>query len=532
MLSALMLLAALPTLQAEDARLVMVGNSYTAQNSLHLHVANALVGTVPVWTEVKVHPLTQGGATLDQHAAQTDGSNGDTPWRETLVTGPDAGSWDWVVLQDQSQVPGFPQSNSQWQASRDGALILDEIIQAGGAETVFLLTWGRRDGDSGNPSRYPDYLTMQDHLTEGYLAYAAACAADGSQPWIIPAGHAWRTIHQDLVDASQDPADGDTSFTALYSSDGSHPSPAGSYLAALTAAAALTGRSVAEVPTADGVDEDLAATLREAADRTVLDDPFGEFTYRWALDWTAWESPDDSSSDAQVIISDVITRPSVQLTSDAGAVGWVQLGAIHSGANQGAGRLWIGAGGALEVETLDVCEGDCSLALRGGNLAIAEGTVYDLDHSSGTLGVSGALALPNGYTLGEQASLSLRVAQADTPLINAGDAIVLLGTVVVELDDALAADAGEVLLMRGDGIEHADAEFLLPEGASLLERGDGDGTLLVMSLEGSVDRRVLDSGEDDPGRDCGCAAGRAQPPAWLALGAFLALAVPGRRRSS
>ena len=103
----------------QDVRVLMIGNSYTQANDLHLGVEAALEVGVPVWEDVLVKALTQGGATLADHAARADGSEGDTAWRQELVTGEDAGTWTWVILQDQSQIPGFPQSQAEWQASRD-----------------------------------------------------------------------------------------------------------------------------------------------------------------------------------------------------------------------------------------------------------------------------------------------------------------------------------------------------------------------------------------------------------------------------
>ncbi len=532
MLTSMLLLATLPSSVAEDARLIMVGNSYTAQNSLHELVAQALEGTVPGWSQVKGHPLTQGGATLDQHAAQADGTNGATPWREALVTGAEAGSWDWVVLQDQSQVPGFPQSNSQWQASRDGALILDDIIQDGGAETVFLLTWGRRDGDSGNPDRYPDFLTMQERLTEGYLAYALACAADGSQPWVIPAGHAWRTIHQDLEEAGLDPSSGETDFTALYSSDGSHPSLAGSYLAAISAAAALTGRSVAQVQPPPGVDEALAATLRDAADRTVLDEPFGQIPYRWAFAWEDWQSPEDvevelDDLDSWVIISDTITRPAVSVTHDAGELDLVLVGATHQESQAGAGRLWLLDGGALSVTRMASCTDGCEVVLQGGSLDIGSGDLGSLTHLAGTLMVSDTLDLQSDYSLGSEATLQISAQQADSAPVTVHGTVSLAGSLEVQVSEALRDAAEPVPLIRSPSIDLGLLSSSLPPGASGLELSSDDGDQLL-SLVWDADTGPSTSEDTGPspdpdgGCDCASTAG-GRPPWWLVLVALLPL---------
>ena len=49
-------------------------------------------------------------------------------WNTTLNNG----NWDWVVLQDQSQIPGFPRSQNEWIASKNGAVELSEVIEDNG----------------------------------------------------------------------------------------------------------------------------------------------------------------------------------------------------------------------------------------------------------------------------------------------------------------------------------------------------------------------------------------------------------------
>ncbi len=123
LIAALLLTGAAPA-AAQDARVLMLGNSYTDSNQLDQLVAGVLAAAVPAWSAVDGRRLTQGGMTLADHAALADGTSGDTAWRQALVTGPEAGTWNWVVLQDQSQIPGFPHTEPSWTASRDGAVTL------------------------------------------------------------------------------------------------------------------------------------------------------------------------------------------------------------------------------------------------------------------------------------------------------------------------------------------------------------------------------------------------------------------------
>ena len=232
---------ALSSAQAVGPNVLFVGNSYTQFNdpaALNQSYAAMVAEGMPSW-EVETQRYSRGGQTLPMHLEQatTEG----TQLFNALVT--DGGvAWDLVVLQDQSQIPGFPRDHDQYTASLDASVALAEIIETAGAETRLFMTWGRKDGDSGNPDYYPDFLTMQALLTDGYESYAAAIRAAGHTVEIVPVGLAFQAVYESHVTAGVDPVDG-TLFARLYSSDGSHPSPTGTYLSALVFYTAFTGQS-------------------------------------------------------------------------------------------------------------------------------------------------------------------------------------------------------------------------------------------------------------------------------------------------
>ena len=142
--------------------LLFVGNSYTSNNQLNVRVENLLSAS---GFNPEVQALTSGGKTLAWHGeqAETEGSEWFTSLRNPH---------DYVILQDQSQVPGFPTSSSYWQDSMEGARIIDDLVDDNGGDTFVLMTWGYRNGDESNSWRYPDYETMQQYLEIGYLSYA------------------------------------------------------------------------------------------------------------------------------------------------------------------------------------------------------------------------------------------------------------------------------------------------------------------------------------------------------------------------
>lgn len=248
----------LPSTPAAD-RVLFIGNSYTSVNQLHVLVSDLLVEAGYGGHTEAVAP---GGYRLDQHADDADGTNGDTRLRQLLVTGEEA-AWDAVILQQQSQVPGFPHTEPLWMDMVDGATTLRDLASDAGADTVLLMTWGYRDGDDLNPGLYPDYPTMQDRISDGYNSLADLLAPTGDPVFIAPAGEAWRSIH----------GSGDTTaFEALYGPDGSHPSIRGSYLAACVIFTTLTDESPVGLASGPS-DLDAAERLemQETAEAVVLD---------------------------------------------------------------------------------------------------------------------------------------------------------------------------------------------------------------------------------------------------------------------
>jgi hypothetical protein len=277
-------LIALLTHAAQADQLLFVGNSYTFYNDLNLTLAY-LIETRG--GGVLAARLVGGGMTFDQH--YTNAQDKGTPWHAALV-GPEQ-IWDWVILQEQSQIPGFPESSSYITESVAAAQGLDGLIAAKDAETVFMMTWGRRSGDSQNADRYPDFSTMQGHLTDGYLRYQAETSTADRPTWIAPVGLAFAHIHDSILEDGADPLSEESTFWTLYSNDGSHPSPRGSYLAACVIYVTLTGESSIGLPSQGSMSDSEREFLQTAADASV----FGSLDlldYPWEDDST----PDDTAS--------------------------------------------------------------------------------------------------------------------------------------------------------------------------------------------------------------------------------------------
>ena len=210
--------------------LLFVGNSYTYYNDLDQLVAS-FATSLPGAPIVTASRVASGGYRLPQHAS--DAATDSTPLAAFLGTGPYP-SWTFVVLQDQSQIPGFPESQQERIDSVAASVELARRAAEHGATTLLFQTWGRRDGDSSNPDRFPDFITMNNLLAEGYAQMEQAIRAAGYPVRRVPVGAAFAAIREGDLAAGRDPLDSASLFFRLYAADGSHPSLEGSYLAAAT----------------------------------------------------------------------------------------------------------------------------------------------------------------------------------------------------------------------------------------------------------------------------------------------------------
>ncbi len=254
----------------------MLGNSYTASSSL-----NGLLESMGVLNADAISP---GGKRLDQHWSDvnTSAHASNTTLRDPAI------DWDYVVLQDQSQVPGFYRTTSSWIASKDGAVALSQAVDDEGSESILFMTWGRRNGDAMNPTLYSNFTVMQDRLEEGYIDYRDNMTAAGSTVWIAPVGLAFKHIHDNVVAGGVNASVSGNLFYDLYSSDGSHPSLAGSYLAACVLYATMTGTSPVGSNDTVSLNASIKLQLQQAAAATV----FNETSH---LDYP-WESSSTTST--------------------------------------------------------------------------------------------------------------------------------------------------------------------------------------------------------------------------------------------
>ncbi len=198
----LLLLVSLAAAQ-DTLRVLFVGNSHTYTNSLPSLLRQLATGGGHVLETGMSAP---GGFTLRQHVTHT-----------ATVSAIQQGDWDWVALQEQSQVPVIPYWRATWMLP--AALSLDSLIRLHDERTLLFMTWGWRDGGRqcilDSCAEFRDFQHMQDSMSSSYrrLAVLLDCP-------MVPAGEVFSRV------LAGDP------FAELWNADGYHPSLEGSYLAA------------------------------------------------------------------------------------------------------------------------------------------------------------------------------------------------------------------------------------------------------------------------------------------------------------
>lgn len=242
LLPLLLLATALPA-PAQSTSVLFIGNSYVGTNDLPNMFRQLALSLGDTVTVASVAP---GGYTLYQHATHA-------PTLNAIAGQP----WDFVVLQEQSQLGALP---SDVTTTEHGAQQLLSAIEANWECTypVLYMTWGRENGDPQFCPAYPymcTYAGMQERLRINYVALAHF-----NDAWTAPVGVAWQTVRETHPEID------------LYVSDGSHPTVAGSYLAACVFYTTFFHRSCVGATYTAGLAPATAATLQAIATSTVLDD--------------------------------------------------------------------------------------------------------------------------------------------------------------------------------------------------------------------------------------------------------------------
>lgn len=219
----------------ECLRILFVGNSYTFSNDLPNTFANLARSGGHV---VEIAMLAEGGVGFVEHLNSAQFS-------ATLTSS----TWDYVVLQEQSQIPSIKASRTQsmYPAARE----LVQQIRATSAQPIFFETWAHRGGFPENG--LSNYEAMQYEVNQGYMRIASELNVR-----LAPVGLAWFRALQSNPGLQ------------LWQEDGSHPSEQGTYLAACVFYITLFNESPVGLSYRGNLSEEVALQLQEAANSVLV----------------------------------------------------------------------------------------------------------------------------------------------------------------------------------------------------------------------------------------------------------------------
>jgi hypothetical protein len=233
-----------PTYTQVAKRALFLGNSYTVAHNIPGMITDVALsaGDSLIWSS-----NAPGGYTLQGHSTDA-GSLG-------LIA---QGNWDFVVLQEQSQRPSFPLSQVQNEVFPFAAQLNNYINQHNAcAETVFYMTWGRKNGDAGNCAAWPPVCTYQG--MDSLLRLRYMMMANDNDAIVSPAGAVWRHIRTKYPDIE------------LYEPDESHPSLAGAYAVACSFYTTFFRKSPMLITWDGNLSANDALRIRTAAKEVVMD---------------------------------------------------------------------------------------------------------------------------------------------------------------------------------------------------------------------------------------------------------------------
>ena len=240
----IILLAIGLTTNARTRKVLFIGNSYIFTNNMPAilgQLATSLGDTL-IYDQ-----NTPGGYTLQAHS--TDAATISKIYSQ---------DWDIVIIQEQSQRPSFPPAQVETDVY-PYAHILDSLVHDNYAcsETMFMMTWGYKNGDPLNCGGYPvvcTYAGMQGRLRESYMEMALDNNAN-----VAPVGAAWKKTRDTYP------------YIELYSGDNSHPVMAGSYLEACVLYASIFHRAPNLSTYYSTLPDTTATKLQNIATHIVLD---------------------------------------------------------------------------------------------------------------------------------------------------------------------------------------------------------------------------------------------------------------------
>ncbi len=219
--------------RSDCVRVLFIGNSYTSVNDLPGTFAGLARSAGFAVDSSAIDP---GGQTLAGHLAD--------PSVTAAIT---SGRWNVVVLQEQSEIPAASDAVAATMTPAVSSLV--RTIRSSHAAPFLLETWAHRDGW---PDRGLDRAAMQAAIDASYEAIGSSLGVP-----VAPVGRAWQR------------ATADAPSIVLWQDDGSHPTSAGTYLAAAVLLRTVTGRSAVGLSAVGALATTDAEALQRIAAETI-----------------------------------------------------------------------------------------------------------------------------------------------------------------------------------------------------------------------------------------------------------------------
>lgn len=245
-LSLTLLFVSIGKFVAQDTLSVLfIGNSYTSYNNLPLLVKNL---STSAGKTLNIDSNMPGGYLMSSHLNDA-----------TTLSKISQGNWDYVILQEQSQIPTieFIRDNDMYPAMTDLKSVIEQYNPC--AKIITYMTWGRRfGGQQCDPSGtycspvFANFNHMQDSLTSAYLEISELLNIQ-----CAPVGVTWQNILNDTT-------------LVLHSGDNSHPNIDGSYVAALSIFSSIWKQGTSGLTYTAGISNQLAQYYQSKSDNTIF----------------------------------------------------------------------------------------------------------------------------------------------------------------------------------------------------------------------------------------------------------------------
>jgi PKD repeat protein len=231
---------------AQDTLSVLfLGNSYSSYNNLPQLVQSL---SSSAGKTLIIDSNMPGGMTISGHVNNA-----------TSIAKISQGNWDYVVIQEQSQIPSIDhyRYNEMYPAMTNLKSLIEQYNPC--AKIITYMTWGRQYGGQqcGPGATYcspvfVDFNHMQDSLTSAYLEISEQLNIQ-----CAPVGLTWQNILNDTT-------------LILHSNDNSHPNIDGSYVAALSIYSSIWKQPSNGIAFNAGLTQSRALYYQQMSDNTIF----------------------------------------------------------------------------------------------------------------------------------------------------------------------------------------------------------------------------------------------------------------------